>query len=697
MKQGVCRDFAAGKLDDSLFRGSRSARGAPTVMRPLTSHEPEIEPKEPTLPPRPVVKSHRAPLVVAAFLVLSFVVAVQPGAPASGEAARGPDSAREQVLVKFTPDTHRPGGRRPSWRSRGRQRRTWCRGRRARAAGSGRGRRRRRAGVGAEWQGRVRGARRGLGAAGAAAERSLLPELGCLEHRWRRLGLVPDPYHAGVGHHAGRPVGRRRRPRHRLPDGGPLRLRRPGACPAGTWSRGRATHPPRPARTARTWPAWSGSRSATAPATQATAPRCKIMPVQIGSDSGASLSDMATGITWAADHGARVINLSWAGTASSSTLASAVSYARSKGVVVVAAAGNSNCDCKTYPAGTAGVIGVAGTTSTGSKQGDSNYGSWVTVAAPEGNLTAWPTVNGQPGYAAFGGTSSAAPVVAGIAGLLFSYDTSLSGSQVEQALESTAVAVPFAVQYGRVDALAALQSLGASDPQPTSAPVQTAAPKVYYQLNGLTSIAPLTTAPQPGQVLVRGIGGWSGSAGLSVSGLQWQRCDTSGGSCTYLTNLATYTVQPADAGYSIKLSFSVKNAVGSTPGLGAHRRGRRSRPAATAAGDHAREHGAPGDLRHLAGRARRSPRRPATGRAARPATPTSGGAATPQAPAVSPSRGRPRRATPFRPRMSAPPCARPSPARTAPGRRPPCRRRPRSSLGSRRRRRQSHPSTRRCP
>ena len=49
-------------------------------------------------------------------------------------------------------------------------------------------------------------------------------------------------------------------------------------------------------------------------------PKCKLMPVQVGTDAGAAYSDMATGITWAADHGARIINLSWAGTTASSTL-----------------------------------------------------------------------------------------------------------------------------------------------------------------------------------------------------------------------------------------------------------------------------------------------------------------------------------------------------------------------------------------
>jgi hypothetical protein len=101
------------------------------------------------------------------------------------------------------------------------------------------------------------------------------------------------------------------------------------------------------------------------------------MPIQVGTDSGAYLSDLATGLTWAADHGARVANMSWAGTTSSATLAGAVSYARSKGMVVTAAAGNSNCDCPTYSAATPGIIGVAGTSNTDGKQGDSNDGSWV--------------------------------------------------------------------------------------------------------------------------------------------------------------------------------------------------------------------------------------------------------------------------------------------------------------------------------
>jgi Subtilase family len=293
-------------------------------------------------------------------------------------------------------------------------------------------------------------------------------------------------------------------------------------------------------------------------------PGCRIMPVQVGTDSGAYISDVATGIAWAADHGARVENLSLAGSSASSALTNAVSYARSKGVVVVAAAGNSNCDCVTYPAATSGVLGVAGTDNVGNKQGDSNYGSWVMLAAPEANMTGWPSINGAPGYAPVGGTSLAAPVVAGIAGLVFSYDRSLSGAQVEQALETTAVPASFTVKYGRVDALAALLAVGATDPQPSSAPLNVGPPQVFVSTNSGSDTAPLTTAPQAGQVLVRGQGAWLGSAPLSLVAVQWQHCNLAGASCTTVGTSAKYTVQSSDSGYVLRVVVTVKNGLGST-------------------------------------------------------------------------------------------------------------------------------------
>ncbi|HEU4707620.1 MAG TPA: S8 family serine peptidase [Solirubrobacterales bacterium] len=293
-------------------------------------------------------------------------------------------------------------------------------------------------------------------------------------------------------------------------------------------------------------------------------PGCRIMPVQVGTDSGATYANMATGIAWAADHGARVINLSWAGTNQSSTLAEAVAYARAKGAVVFAAAGNSNCDCPTYPSATPGVMGVAGMGMSGAKAGDSNYGSWVDLAAPEGNMTAWPSINGAPGYAPVGGTSVAAPAAAGVAGLLLSAAPGLSVEAVERALQSSATPVGFAVASGEVDAMEALLAVGLSDPQAAGAPVNTVAPRVLVETNGDEATAPLATAPQPGQVLARGQGAWQGSSPLSLSAVRWYRCGPDGSACSQVGSSWKYTVTPEDAGFAIKLAVTFSDPDGTT-------------------------------------------------------------------------------------------------------------------------------------
>lgn len=293
-------------------------------------------------------------------------------------------------------------------------------------------------------------------------------------------------------------------------------------------------------------------------------PGCKIMPVQVGTDSGATYADMASGIVWAADHGARVINLSWAAATPSATLAEAVAYARSKGAVVFAAAGNSNCDCPTYPAATPGVLGVAGVSSSGAKASDSNFGKWVALAAPEGNMTAWPSVNGSPGYAPVGGTSLAAPAAAGIAGLLLSAAPGASGAQIEQALRASAAPVSFALGGGRVDAMGALEALGLSDPQVPGPPVNGLAPRVLLATNGSQNTVPLEGSPQVGQTLVRGQGSWTGSSPLALTGVKWYRCSLAGGACAQVGTSWKYTVQAADDEHRLKLSITFGNAVGST-------------------------------------------------------------------------------------------------------------------------------------
>jgi len=158
-----------------------------------------------------------------------------------------------------------------------------------------------------------------------------------------------------------------------------------------------------------------------------TCPDCVLYNVKVLSDNGSgSWSGIANGIGWAADNGAKVINMSLGGSSGSKTVEDAVNYAWNKGVVIVAAAGNDGTSNPTYPAFYTNVIAVAATDHNDKKASFSNYGSWVDVAAPGVNiLSTAPDHNNRiwvrgVKYGTISGTSMATPHVAGVAGLVWS-------------------------------------------------------------------------------------------------------------------------------------------------------------------------------------------------------------------------------------------------------------------------------------
>jgi len=164
---------------------------------------------------------------------------------------------------------------------------------------------------------------------------------------------------------------------------------------------------------------------------------CSVMPVKVlDSSAQGSYSNIASGITYAVDHGAKIINLSLGGSTSSSTLQNAVNYAAGKGALVVAAAGNSTCNCVLYPAAYANVLSVGEVDSSNNNTGA--YGSALDLVAPGSNWTTFhsPT-NSTMLYAVFTGTSSATPVVAGLAALLMSLHGSWTAADVTSQIEST--------------------------------------------------------------------------------------------------------------------------------------------------------------------------------------------------------------------------------------------------------------------
>lgn len=185
----------------------------------------------------------------------------------------------------------------------------------------------------------------------------------------------------------------------------------------------------------------------------------RIMPVKVLSASGSgSFAAIANGITWAVDNGADVISLSLGGSSGSTTLQSAVDYAWSRNVVVVAAAGNSNTSAASYPAFYTNCIAVGSTDQNDARSSFSNFGSWVDVAAPGSSILS--TYDGNT-YATLSGTSMAAPAVAGLAGLLWAKNgLTASNVSIRNAIESTTDPVGTWVSFGRINAARALGTTG---------------------------------------------------------------------------------------------------------------------------------------------------------------------------------------------------------------------------------------------
>ncbi|HLI28662.1 MAG TPA: DUF5719 family protein [Chloroflexota bacterium] len=166
----------------------------------------------------------------------------------------------------------------------------------------------------------------------------------------------------------------------------------------------------------------------------------QLLPVKVLDASGGGDADrVAQGIAWAADQGARVINLSFVGANSAGVLADAVQYARSKGALVVAAVGNDGQPDPTYPAALDGVLAVTATTRTDDRLPSANWGDYVSVAAPGEQIasTYWDPAVGNT-YAAASSSSQAAPQVAGLAGLVWAANPALSADTVRALIEAHA-------------------------------------------------------------------------------------------------------------------------------------------------------------------------------------------------------------------------------------------------------------------
>lgn len=189
---------------------------------------------------------------------------------------------------------------------------------------------------------------------------------------------------------------------------------------------------------------------------------CALMPVKvIGANGFGDAAHIATGIVWATDHGARVINLSVILDGPQQSVADAVRYAHDRGVVVVAAAGNGGGLDPTYPAAYPEVISVAAAQEDGTLYPWTQRGPWVDVAAPGCS----PSTARGGGFTMFCGTSSASASVAGVVALALSVVPTASNVDVERAISETAAPLRGGgVASGHVDALALVDALRAAAP-----------------------------------------------------------------------------------------------------------------------------------------------------------------------------------------------------------------------------------------
>jgi serine protease len=185
-----------------------------------------------------------------------------------------------------------------------------------------------------------------------------------------------------------------------------------------------------------------------------TAYRARIMPLKVLNSRGfGNIADIAEAVRFAADRGAKIINMSLGSNRSSKILGSAVKYARNRGVVVVCAAGNNGQGKVSYPAAFPGVIGVAATQFDRTTTFYSNWGPEIDLAAPGGNTRVDQNGDGMPDgvlqntilpgrpaendYLLFMGTSMASPHVAGAAALVMQQGVT-EPDAVERLLTSTA-------------------------------------------------------------------------------------------------------------------------------------------------------------------------------------------------------------------------------------------------------------------
>lgn len=243
-----------------------------------------------------------------------------------------------------------------------------------------------------------------------------------------------------------------------------------------------------------------------------------IMPIKVLDSRGSgSYADVAEGIRFAADNGAKVINLSLGGSVGTSYLEEAVAYAYNKGVTIVAASGNGSSGSVSYPAAYDNyVIAVGATRYDETRASYSNYGSALDIMAPGGDINVDQNGDGYGdgilqqtfgrrtnswGYYFYQGTSMATPHVAAAAAMVIASGIATSPDDVRNVLQNSAKDLGSPGRdntygYGLLNIAAALGSAGpVSEPDPDPEPEPDPDPEPQNDPPVITS-DPITTATE---------------------------------------------------------------------------------------------------------------------------------------------------------------------------------------------------------
>ena len=338
------------------------------------------------------------------------------------------------------------------------------------------------------------------------------------------------------------------------------------------------------------------------------APGVTVLPVRVLGKCFGDSGDIQAAMRWAAGISvpgvpdnptpAKVLNLSLGGNSStcSAGYQSAVNEVLARGVVIVAAAGNSAGGPVGSPANCQGVIAVAGLRHAGLKVGFSDLGTQIAIAAPAGNCinvtTGSPclfpvlaaTNSGTQAPSASGwtdsfnitvGTSFASPLVAATAGLMFSLQPTLTPAQLLAAMQSTARAFPttggdngdgsvvpqcMAPRTG-VDQLqcycnTTFCGAGMLDSRAALAAVSP---------NSFATIAASLAAPVEGQAVAFRLTGLQLPAGRTLQSYAWTLTDAGTGTAGFSssTNADTATLTAAGAG-RLTVTLTVTDNLGGT-------------------------------------------------------------------------------------------------------------------------------------